>query len=108
MQAIRLCLKRFKEVHRLKHAFVWTQPKEVKYVRYSAPGGTLRSCMGSICGSKKGVSVMSIGLSKSPKQNSAGPILSDPEFVLQVRGVATVNGNTAIFQVCQECKVGLL
>ena len=46
-------------------------------------------------------------LVKSPTQNSTGQILSDPEFVLQAKGVGTADGNTAFFQVCQECKVGL-
>ncbi len=71
-------------------------------MRYRAPGGTLRRCIGSICGSKNGVSVISLVPAKSPTQNSAGPILSDSEFVLQARRVATVNGSTAIFQVFQE------
>ncbi len=49
---------------------------------------------------------MSIVLVKSPTQNSAGPILSDSEFLLQAKGVGIADGSTAIFQVCQECKVG--
>lgn len=66
----------------------------------------LGRCIGSIYGSKSGMSAMSIGLSKSLTQNSAGSILSDPEFVLQAKGVGTADGNTAFFRVCQECKVG--
>ena len=75
-------------------------------MRYGAPGGTLRRCIGSICGSKKRCVCLPIVLVKSPTQNSAGPILSDSEFVLQAKGVGIADGSTAIFQVCQECKVG--
>ena len=62
--------------------------------------------MGSICSSKSGMSVMSIVPARSLTQNSAYPILPDPELVLQARGIATADGNTSVFQVCQECKAG--
>jgi len=39
----------------------------------------------------KGVSVMSIVLYRSPTQNSAGPILPDPEFLLQIKAVVTTD-----------------
>ena len=71
-------------------------------MRCRAPGGTLRRCIGSIYGSKSGMSVMSIVLSRSLTQNSAYPILFDPEFVLQALGVRIADERTAIYQVCQE------
>ena len=70
-------------------------------------GGALRRCIGSIRGSKSSMPVMSIGLSRSLTQNSAGPILFDSEFVLQAKGVRIADGSIAFFQVCQERKVGL-